>query len=89
MALRACSRSIGINPMAGNSRRVVQESMYSALPMKNARRGMDCRRATESKNEMWLAATMTPPVAGTRCRSTTSTRVRPWYRGVATALMAR
>ena len=62
IALRACSRSIGIRPIAGNSRRVVHESMYSALPMKNARRGIDCSRATESKNEMWLAATITPPV---------------------------
>ena len=63
IALRACSRSIGIRPIAGNSRRVVHESMYSALPMKNARRGIDCSRATESKNEMWLAATITPPCA--------------------------
>ena len=89
IALRACSRSIGIRPIAGNSRRVVHESMYSALPMKNARRGIDCSRATESKNEMWLAATITPPSVGTWSLSSTRTRSEPRYSGVVTALMTR
>ena len=67
----------------------VHDCMYSALPRKNARRGIDCNRATESKNEMWLAATIAPPADGIRSRPSTRTRSSPRYSGVATALMAR
>src|SRR5215203_2984569 len=89
IALRAWSRSMGMRPIAGNSRRVVHDSMYSALPMKNARRGIDWRSATESKKEMWFAATITPPACGTRARPSTFTRVNARYSGVVTDLMTR
>ena len=77
----------GSGPSPGTAGGSSTSSMYSALPMKNARRGIDCSRATESKNEMWLAATITPPCRGTLSLSTTRTRVSPRYSGVVIALI--
>jgi len=55
-------------PIAGKSVRVFQLSRYSALPMKLIRRGSTASRKAESRNDRWLAATMTGPVAGTLAR---------------------
>ena len=58
-------RLTGIIPSAGRRWRVRQLSRYSALPTKLSGRRTAMISATESKNEMWLAAMMAGPRAGT------------------------
>src|SRR5829696_2549944 len=88
-AWRAWSRSSGIIPMAGKSLALNADFMYSALPRKNVRRGIDWMRATESKNEMWLGATITPPAGGMCSRPSILIRHSAWYGGAVTSRSQR
>ena len=64
-AWRPDVRLTGIIPSAGRRWRVRQLSRYSALPTKLSGRRTAMINATESKNEMWLAAMIAGPRAGT------------------------